>query len=106
MKNQINNTYQESLSEEAANILGEARMVIPGVLAIFGFQLVSVFNSGFSEKLSRSQQFLHLGSIILLAISMALLMAPAAFHRRSRPDILSKGWVIISSQFLAEKSQI
>ncbi len=33
-----------SLEEEARHILEEARMVIPGIHALFGFQLVAVFN--------------------------------------------------------------
>jgi hypothetical protein len=93
--------HHESLAEEAANIMGEARMVIPGVQTIFGFQLVAVFGSEYTQKLSQNQQYLLLASMVLLAWSLALLMAPAAFHRRSRPDILSRKWVKLSSYLLA-----
>jgi hypothetical protein len=93
--------HHESLSEEAANIMGEARMVIPGVQTIFGFQLVAVFSTAYSEKLSHIEQYLHLSSMVLLAWALALLMAPAAFHRRSRPDVLTRKWVKLSSNLLA-----
>ena len=35
---------KESLEEEVDHILGEGRMVLPGIEASFGFQLIAVFD--------------------------------------------------------------
>src|SRR6266446_3544638 len=40
---------KESLVEETRAILAEARMVLPGIQALFGFQLIAVFNTRFDE---------------------------------------------------------
>lgn len=56
-------------------------MVLPGIQAIFGFQLIAVFNQRFSEDLSGFEQRLHLAGIFLLALAAALVMVPAAIHR-------------------------
>ena len=50
----------ESLGEEAKHVLEEARMVLPGIQALFGFQLVAVFNQRFSTDLTNSEQIVHL----------------------------------------------
>ena len=36
-----------SLEEESRTTIEEARMVLPGIQAVFGFQLIAVFNNGF-----------------------------------------------------------
>lgn len=41
-----------SLSEAVTHLLEECRMVLPGIQALFGFQLIVVFNPTFYEKLS------------------------------------------------------
>jgi len=60
---------QESLEQEATFILEESRMVLPGIQALFGFQLIAVFNQGFGEKLSPGEQGLHLLAFALVAIA-------------------------------------
>jgi hypothetical protein len=45
-----------SLDSAATHILEECRMVLPGIQALFGFQLIAVFNEGFAEKLSSNEQ--------------------------------------------------
>jgi putative transcriptional regulator len=72
-----------SLNTAATHILEECRMVLPGIQALFGFQLIAVFSQGFSEKLSEAQQQLHLAAIVLVVIAIALVMAPAAIHRQT-----------------------
>jgi len=78
---------KESLEQEASHILEEARMVGPGLQALFGFQLIAVFNSRFSSDLSAEEQGLHLAAIIPVAVSLLLIMAPAAYHRQA-----NAGW--------------
>ena len=75
-------------------------MVLPGIQAIFGFQLVAVFNQGFRANLSQREQLVHLVALIFMAISAILVMAPAAYHRQAHHQI-SKHFVAISGQFLA-----
>ena len=64
-------------------------MVLPGIQALFGFQLTAVFNPTFAEKLGTVQQRLHLFSIGLVVIAIALIMTPAAYHRQISPRAVS-----------------
>jgi hypothetical protein len=41
----------ESLETEVEQALEEARMVLPGIQALFGFQLIAVFNQRFDQAL-------------------------------------------------------
>ncbi len=85
----------ESLKDEVNTIIQESRMVLPGIQTLFGFQLVAVFNARFSQ-LVFSMQVIHIVSMLLVAISIALIMTPAAYHR-----IAERGQV---SRYLAELS--
>ena len=69
------------LDSAAAHLLEECRMVLPGIQALFGFQLIAVFNDGFAEKLSSGEQRLHFAALVLVALATGLVMAPAAIHR-------------------------
>src|SRR5581483_5360333 len=73
---------RQSLPQITKNILEECRMVLPGIQALFGFQLVAVFNTTFWERLTESDRILHLIAMLVVAISVALVMAPAAYHRQ------------------------
>ena len=75
-------------------------MVLPGIQALFGFQLIAVFNQGFSEKLSPLQQKLHFFAILSTVVSIALVMAPAAIHRLVDPLSVSERFVRISTRLL------
>jgi hypothetical protein len=92
---------REPISLEAATgfILEECRMVLPGVQALFGFQLIAVFSDRF-EALSEPQQLLHLAATILVTASIALLMAPAALHRRVERHSVSQRFIDLSSRLL------
>ena len=74
------------LSRAAQYLLEECRMVLPGIQALFGFQLIAVVSPGFAQKLTLAEQRLHLVAIALLAIAVALIMAPAAYHRQRGPQ--------------------
>jgi hypothetical protein len=73
---------EQSLGTALGHSLDEARMVLPGVQALFGFQLIAVFNDGFERRLSGAEQQLHLAAIVLVTIAIALLMTPAAYHQQ------------------------
>jgi hypothetical protein len=72
-----------SLEEAVSFALDEARMVLPGIQALFGFQLVAVFNQRFADLFDEPGQLLHLGALVLVALSCALAMTPAALHRQT-----------------------
>jgi uncharacterized protein DUF6328 len=69
-----------SLENRIKQVLTEARVVLPGAQALLGFQLAAMLTDAFG-KLPQSSQYVHLASLVLLAVTMVLLMAPAAFHR-------------------------
>lgn len=43
------------LSEAVTHLLEECRMVLPGIQALFGFQLIVVFNPAFNERLNGTE---------------------------------------------------
>src|SRR6185295_13758175 len=87
------------LSQIAHMILEESRMVLPGVQALFGFQLIAVFNQRFQD-LTPFEQRLHLAALALVAIAVALLMGPAAYHRQAEPESVSEEFVVLSSRLM------
>jgi hypothetical protein len=88
-----------SLKDSTLQMIEEARMVLPGIQALFGFQLIACFNERF-EELSRSQQMLHFMALGLVAVSIALVMTPAAYHRIHSPRAVSERLVRLSSVLL------
>jgi hypothetical protein len=70
-----------SLDAAAGHLLEECRMVLPGVQALFGFQLIAVFNQGFGEKLSSH-------------------MTPAALHRQAEPVEVSERFIWLASSMV------
>ena len=89
-----------SLSEAVTHLLEECRMVLPGIQALFGFQLIAVFNSTFRERLSSTEQCFHLAAIGLVAIAVALVMAPAALHRQTNPQAATQDFITIATRLL------
>jgi hypothetical protein len=90
-----------SLNDAASHVLEECRTVVPGMQALFGFQLIAVFTAQFNEVLSPIEQMLHLAAIILVTIAIILVMAPAALNRQSDPMAVSRRFITISSRLLA-----
>jgi hypothetical protein len=99
MNNQANEE-QLSLDSAARHILEECRMVLPGIQALFGFQLIAVFNQGFTEKLSQIEQWFHLVSTVLTVFAVALVMTPAALHRQTDPMAVSRQFIQSSTILL------
>jgi hypothetical protein len=85
------------LDSAAAHLLEECRMILPGIQALFGFQLIAVFNDGFDHKLAPGEQQLHFLALFLVAVSAALVMAPAAIHRQSQQREVSERFIWLSS---------
>lgn len=81
------------LNEAVQHLLEECRMVLPGIQALFGFQLIAVFSEGFMRELSAQERHWHLAALVAVALSAALVMAPAAFHRH-RGALQVDRWLI------------
>jgi Family of unknown function (DUF6328) len=89
-----------SLNDAATHVLEECRTVVPGMQALFGFQLIAVFSPVFKQDLSSAERVLHLAALLLVAIAIALVMAPAALHRQSEPMSVSRVFIATSSRML------
>jgi len=88
------------LSQAASFLLDECRMVLPGVQAIFGFQLIAVFNQRFSEDLPDFAQRVHFASLTLVALAAALVMTPAAYHRMTGITHITRRFLDTSSRLV------
>jgi Family of unknown function (DUF6328) len=89
-----------SLSKAAEFLMDECRMVLPGIQTLLGFQLIVVFSPGFDQKLGDVEQRLHLGAIMLVAVAVAIIMAPAAYSRQIGPQLVTRSFVRISTRLL------
>jgi len=87
------------LSDAASFLLDECRMVLPGIQALFGFQMVAVFNQRFAEDLTRAERVLHFASLSLVAVAIALIMTPAVYHR-------TEGVREVSERFLRNSTRL
>jgi hypothetical protein len=92
-------TEDLSLADAASRLLDECRMVPPGIQALFGFQLIAVFNARFVE-LDHREQLLHLVAIGLVALSAAVIMTPAAYHRQTSPERVTETFVQLSTRLV------
>jgi len=91
---------QESLRDQAKDTHEEARMVLPGIQALFGFQLIAVFNRAFFDLEPRDRA-LHLASLVLVAVAIGLIMAPASYRRLAEAMRISAHWVRLASRCIA-----
>jgi uncharacterized membrane protein len=100
IENSQHKQFAQSLTEELNTVEQEARMVLPGIQALFGFQLIAVFNQGFKLNLSENEQIIHLIALLLVTISAILVIAPAAYHRQAKHQV-SKHFISLATRFLA-----
>ena len=94
------NIEKLSLEDALTHLLEECRMVLPGVQALFGFQLIAVFNRSFFLRLTFTEQCLHLVALGCVAVSACLVMTPAALHRQSGSMHVSEQLLRVSSRLL------
>jgi hypothetical protein len=85
-----------STKETVEEVLQESRMVLPGIQALFGFQLIAFFNTCFGD-LSKADKLVHLVALFLTISAIGLLMAPAAYHRQVERDSVSHSFVKYAS---------
>lgn len=87
------------LKDVLSTLLEEARMVLPGIQALFGFQLVAVFSASF-ETIPSGDRYIHLSAILLTICAIGCLMAPASHHRQVEHDSVSQEFVEYASKLL------
>ena len=92
-------TEDLTLAHAVTHLLEECRMILPGLQALLGFQLIAVFSATFGQ-LSPTEQRIHLVALALLAIAGALVMTPAAYHRQTRPRQVSQHFLLLSGRLL------
>lgn len=76
-------TEAQKIDAEMRNIIEEARVILPGVQALFGFQTIAVFNDRF-EDLATFAKVCHVLGLVMVIIAVAMVMTPAIYYRTSR----------------------
>src|SRR5262245_7446990 len=89
-----------TLEDALTHLLEECRMVLPGLQALFGFQLIVVFNRSFFLKLTFVEQCMHLFALACVAIAAGLVMTPAALHRQSGSMHASEDFLRVAGRLL------
>jgi hypothetical protein len=70
----------ERLDRNLQELLGELRVILPGVQVLFAFLLVAPFNQRFAD-ITTFQKYLYLGTLLSAAGASILLIAPSIHHR-------------------------
>ncbi len=73
-------TEAERDDRNTMELLNELRVVGIGVQVLFGFLLSLPFTNRFT-KLDSAQHGIYLATVVFAALSIALLVAPVAYHR-------------------------
>jgi Family of unknown function (DUF6328) len=68
------------LETQVDQLLTEARVIIPGVQALLGFQLTVTFTQAFAQ-LENGAKIVHAAALCCISLAVVLLMAPASIHR-------------------------
>jgi Family of unknown function (DUF6328) len=87
------------LKTKVEQLLTEARVIIPGGQALFGFQFIAMLTTGF-DKLPSSSQLVHTAALCFTALNVIVLMAPAALHRLSFAGEDSEAFLQLGSALL------
>ena len=95
------------LKTKIEQLLTEARLIIPGAQALFGFQFIAMLMTGF-DRLPDTAKTVHAAALCLIGLNVIIMMTPAALHRLSfggedSPRFLRMGsaLVIAGPAFLA-----
>jgi hypothetical protein len=73
-------TRSTSLHDRIDYLLTESRVMLPGAQALLGFQLLVPLMKSF-ETMPASARTIHFAALVLVAMTVVLLIAPAAIHR-------------------------
>lgn len=88
------------LDKAVGYMLEECRMVLPGIQALFGFQLIAVFSEGFQRSVDANGMLLHMAAIVFVALAIALIMTPAALQRQANPRSISERYLLTCSRLI------
>ncbi len=75
-------------------------MILPGIQALFGFQLIAVFNPVFTS-LSEPLKDLHFAALLLTILAAALLITPAAYDRQRNTACVSCEFIALVTRLIA-----
>ena len=89
------------LADAVKEMMLEGRSLMPGVQALFGFQLLGAFNPRFDELLAPAEKGLYLVALTLTGAAAALLMAPAVYNRQTDPFDVSERLLRLGSRLLS-----
>ena len=95
-----NEAEKEPVQDDVEMTFLEARTILPGVQTLFGFQLTVLFTPIFQDKLSRLDQIIHFASLALGALTIAVVIMPAAYHRRVNPGVASRRFTRFANRTL------
>ncbi|HEY8083032.1 MAG TPA: DUF6328 family protein [Solirubrobacterales bacterium] len=70
----------ERLDRNLSELLQELRVALPGVQVLFAFLLAVPFQQGFT-KITPFQEKTYFVTLLLTALSAALLISPSSYHR-------------------------
>jgi hypothetical protein len=73
-------TEEQRLDRNLGELLQELRVALPGVQVLFAFLLAVPFQQNFT-KISEFEKKIYFATLLLTALSAALLIAPSAYHR-------------------------
>jgi hypothetical protein len=87
------------LETQVDQLLTEARVIIPGVQALLGFQLTVTFTQAFAQ-LEPAPKIVHAVALCAISLAVILLMAPASLHRiafagQDDPAFLAMGTIFV-----------
>ena len=73
-------TEEEQQDRQMIELLNELRVAMPGVQILFGFLLTVPFAQGF-QKVTDFQRNVYFVTLLLVACSTGVLIAPSTAHR-------------------------
>lgn len=94
-----NKQLADNFHGEMRDIIEEARVILPGVQALFGFQTIAVFNDRFAD-LPSFAVMCHLVSLGMVILAVALVMTPAIYYRVVGPAYVSRRMISRSTHVL------
>lgn len=72
--------------------LGEFRIVVPGLAALFGVQLSMAFTTAWDD-LGMTLRLVNFASIVSTALSLLFILAPSAYHRLTHGPEVSEDFL-------------
>jgi len=93
------NEEHTSIDVRVEHMLTEARVLLPGAQALFGFQMAILLTDAFGD-LPNSSKDVHALALCCIALAIILLMAPAALHRITFHGQNSERFHRIGSRFV------